>query len=169
VAAWASRYLPEQLVPTESELVARENVATRTGRTKYRTEVRAGRHGLVADEPVAVGGGDAGASPYDLLLAALGACTGMTLRMYADRKQWALDEVTVHLKHGKLHAPDGQSPEREAARTDHIERVIEIQGALDESQRARLIEIANMCPVHRTLERGVTTTTRTLEAVATSD
>ncbi len=166
LAAWASRYLPEVDEPTERELEAREDVATRTGRVKYRTELRAGRHGLVADEPVAVGGGDLGPTPYDFLLSALGACTGMTLRMYADRKQWALDEVTVHLKHDRLHATDGRSPEKASARTDHIERTVEIKGALDESQRARLMEIANMCPVHRTLERGVTVSTRAFEAVA---
>ncbi len=166
LAAWASRYVPEAAEQSVNELVAMEDVATRTGRTRYRTDVRVRRHGLVADEPAAVGGTDLGPTPYDLLLSALGACTGMTLRMYADRKQWALDEVTVHLKHGKLHANDGQSPQTASSRTDHIERVIDIRGALDETQRARLLEIANMCPVHRTLERGVTVSTRALEAVA---
>ncbi len=166
LAVWASRYVADPAEPTVNELVAREDVATRTARTKYRTEVRTQRHGLVADEPKAVGGADLGPSPYDLLLSALGACTGMTLRMYADRKQWALDEVTVHLKHGRLHAADSKSPEEKSARADHIERILEIRGTLDDSQRARLLEIANMCPVHRTLERGVTVSTRAMEAVA---
>lgn len=169
LAVWASRYVPDAPGQSVHELVALEDVATRTGRTKYRTDVRVRRHGLVADEPAALGGTDLGPTPYDLLLSALGACTGMTLRMYADRKQWALDEVTVHLKHGKLHATDGQSPQNASARSDHIERVVDIRGALNDDQRARLLEIANMCPVHRTLERGVSVSTRALEAVANAD
>lgn len=160
LAAWASRYIIDAPSPTVDELIAREDVATRTGAIGFRTEIRAGAHGLEADEPVAVGGTDAGPSPYDLLLASLGACTGMTLRMYADRKQWPLESATVHLTHSRVHAVDGQTAGSGDARTDHIERTIELTGALDDEQRTRLLEIANRCPVHRTLERGVHVTTR---------
>lgn len=162
LAAWASRYVIDGVAPSVDELVAREDVVARTGATGFRTEIRAGRHGFEADEPVAVGGEDAGPSPYDLLLAALGACTGMTLRMYADRKQWPLESVAVHLKHSKVHAVDGQAVGTADARTDQVDREIVITGALDDEQRARLVEIAERCPVHRTLERGVTVETREL-------
>jgi putative redox protein len=159
LASWASRYIPEAVDPTVEELVAREDVVTRTGATGFRTEIRAGAHGLEADEPTAVGGSDAGPSPYDLLLASLGACTGMTLRMYADRKQWPLESVIVHLSHARVHATDGQAAGTGNARTDRIDREIELAGALDDEQRARLLEIAERCPVHRTLGHGATVIT----------
>jgi uncharacterized OsmC-like protein/alpha-beta hydrolase superfamily lysophospholipase len=155
LAAWASRYLPGEEEPTVEELIAREDVAVRTGPEGFRSEIRSGRHGLVADEPVAVGGGDAGPSPYDLLLSALGACTGMTLRMYADRKGWPLEEISVHLRHSRIHALDDSHPEEGDARMDLLNREIELQGDLDADQRTRLLEIAERCPVHRTLEAGV--------------
>lgn len=160
LSAWASRYITETPEPTVDELVAREDVVTRTGAAGFRTEIRAGAHGLEADEPAAVGGEDAGPSPYDLLLASLGACTGMTLRMYADRKRWPLESATVHLSHARVHAVDGLAAGTGDARTDQIVREIELTGALNEEQRARLMEIAERCPVHRTLERGVNVTTR---------
>lgn len=160
LAAWASRYVAVAEAPTVDELVTREDVVTRTGATGFRTEIRAGGHGLEADEPTAVGGEDAGPSPYDLLLASLGACTGMTLRMYADRKRWPLESAVVHLTHSRVHAVDGLAAGTGDARTDQIKREIELTGALDDEQRARLMEIADRCPVHRTLERGVHITTR---------
>jgi uncharacterized OsmC-like protein len=107
---------------------------------------------LVADEPTSVGGADAGPTPYDYLLAALGGCTAMTLRMYADRKDWPLESVTVRLSQDRIHATDCEECETEEGRIDRLEREIELEGPLDEKQRQRLLEIADMCPVHRTMQ-----------------
>lgn len=160
VAAWASRYLPErEPARSEAELVADNRVVARTGADGFATEIRVRGHGTIADEPAAVGGTDAGPTPYDLLLSALGACTGMTLRMYADRKRWPLEEVRVSLRHEKIHAVDEARVEDGDARVDHIDRDLELMGPLDAEQRARLAEIADRCPVHRTLTAGVRVTT----------
>jgi putative redox protein len=128
-------------------------VETATG--KFSQAITVGKHRLSADEPVSAGGSDTGPSPYDLLLAALGACTAMTLRMYADLKQMPLDQVTVRLRHGKVHAQDCAECETKEGKIDRIEREIELAGKLDEAQRAKLLEIANKCPVHRTLHSEV--------------
>jgi putative redox protein len=114
-----------------------------------------GRHALAADEPTAAGGHDSGPSPYELLAMALGACTSMTLRMYAGRKQLPLERVIVRLKHAKVHAEDCANCESAGALIDRIDRHIELIGALDAAQRARLLQIAEMCPVHRTLQAKV--------------
>lgn len=135
------------------------SVATTIG-AGYRVEVTAGSHTLVADEPVSVGGTDEGPTPYDLVLAALGACTAMTLRMYADRKQWPLESVVVRLHHSRSHAKDEEQCENRPVRLDHVERTLELTGALSDEQRARLAEIAERCPVHRTLDAGVRISTR---------
>jgi uncharacterized OsmC-like protein len=120
-----------------------------------RTEVEAGGHTVVADEPENLGGTDTGPTPYDYLLAALGGCTAMTLRMYADRKGWPLESVTVRLSQDRIHAKDCGECETEEGRIDRIGREIELGGPLDEKQRRRLMEVADMCPVHRTLKREV--------------
>jgi putative redox protein len=120
-----------------------------------RQDVTAGRHAFVADEPVAVGGSDAGPDPYALLLAALGACTAMTLRMYADRKKWPLGAIRVELSHSRVYPADCVGCEEPGARVDRIARKIGLSGPLDESQVARLAEIAARCPVHKTLVAGV--------------
>jgi putative redox protein len=118
----------------------------------YAQEIVAGKHVLRADEPAEFGGTDTGPSPYGLLLAALGSCTSMTLRMVADRKQWPLAGVRVALDHSKIHAKDCADCETKEGRIDRIDRRIRLEGDLDEEQRARLLEIADKCPVHRTLE-----------------
>lgn len=121
----------------------------------FAQEVIAGRHRFSGDEPTAVGGTDMGPSPYQLLLAALGTCTSMTLGMYARRKQWPLEAVTVKLRHSRIHAADCADCESKHGLLDHIERRISLSGRLDEDQRQRLLEIANKCPVHRTLKSEI--------------
>ena len=119
------------------------------------TEISAAGHTVVADEPESLGGTDLGPTPYDYLLGALGGCTAITLRMYADRKGWPLESVTVRLSQDRIHAKDCEECETEEGRIDRIEREIELAGPLDEEQRRRLLEIADMCPVHRTLKTEV--------------
>ncbi|HMJ52262.1 MAG TPA: OsmC family protein [Polyangiaceae bacterium] len=123
-------------------------------------QITSGKHRLVADEPVAAGGTDSGPGPYDLLLAALGSCTSMTVGLYARRKQWPLEAVRVRLRHMKIHAADCENCETKEGRLDRIERDIEIVGALDADQRARLLDIANKCPVHQTLKSEIEIATR---------
>ncbi len=153
LGAWARKYVE---VEDESEEVETEAglVVTNT-EEEYRTEIAAGRHSMVADEPEDVGGSDAGPTPYDYVLAALGSCTGMTLRMYADRKDWPLEEVVVRLSHEKIHAEDCEDCETREGKIDRIERHVEVRGDLEPSQRERLLEIANKCPVHRTLHSEI--------------
>lgn len=115
------------------------------------TEITINGHELVADEPSHLGGTEAGPTPYDYLMAALGSCTAMTVRMYADRKEWPLESVKVRLKHQKIYAKDCAACESETGKIDHIEREIELTGALDDKQREKLLQIADKCPVHRTL------------------
>jgi uncharacterized OsmC-like protein len=126
---------------------------TRLG--KFQQQIISGPHRLLADEPVKAGGLDSGLGPYDLLLAALGACTSMTLRMYADQKKLPLERVEVRLRHDRIYAADCAECETKEGLLDHIERVITLEGDLDAKQRARLMEIADKCPVHRTLTSEV--------------
>jgi uncharacterized OsmC-like protein len=161
IAAWAERYLDlPALAPDQP--AAGAVVVCETGRGRFQQEVAVGRHRLLADEPVGVGGLDSGPGPYDLLLAGLGACTAMTLRLYAERKALPLERVTVELRHDKIHAVDCESCETKEGMIDHIERAITLPGNLDGEQRRRLMEIADKCPVHRTLtsEIDIRTTER---------
>ncbi|MDH3321007.1 MAG: bifunctional alpha/beta hydrolase/OsmC family protein [Betaproteobacteria bacterium] len=152
LAAWASRYLEAQAAPADAVTGVR---VAEAGDGRFAQLVTAGRHHLRADEPTSVGGDDSGPGPYDLLLAGLGACTSMTVRMYATQKKWPLECVTVDLKHDKAHASDCAECETREGKIDKIERVLTLEGDLDEAQRARLLEIANKCPVHRTLHSEV--------------
>jgi putative redox protein len=126
-------------------------VVVRGAATGFAQEITAGPHQFVCDEPTSVGGTDSGPTPYDLLLAGLGSCTSMTIAMYARRKQWPLERVTVRLRHSRIHAEDCAECETRAGTVGLIERDIELEGVLDEEQRARLLAIANRCPVHLTL------------------
>ena len=126
-------------------------VVVRSGPTGLEQKVEVGKHVLIADEPIAEGGGDAGPNPYDLLCAALGACTSMTVSLYARRKGWPLEGVVVTLHHAKVHARDCADCEKKEGKIDQIGCAIQLLGPLDEEQRQRLLEIANKCPVHRTL------------------
>ncbi|MUL81247.1 MULTISPECIES: OsmC family protein [unclassified Mycolicibacterium] len=134
---------------------------TETGPGTYTQEITVGNHRLVADEPLPVGD-DAGPNPYDLVLAGLGACTSMTVRMYANRKGWPLEQVRVTLRHSRIHANDCADCETTNGMIDQIDREIELIGALDDTQRQRLMDIAERCPVHQTLtsEVHITTTAR---------
>lgn len=155
LAAWASRYLGMPETTVDRRDLTDNRVVARTGRTGYRTEILANGHRLIADEPIAVGGADTGPTPYDYLVSALGACTGMTLRMYADRKGWPLESITVRLRHRKIHRDDCRDCEDGSRTIDSIEREIDPAGPLDDAQRQKLLEIANKCPVHRTLHSTV--------------
>jgi uncharacterized OsmC-like protein len=117
----------------------------------FTQEIHAGSHHLTADEPVSAGGTDKGPSPYDLLLAALGACTSMTIALYARRKGWPVEGVEVRLRHSRIYAEDCAECETKEGMLDRIEREIELKGSLNAEQRQKLLEIANKCPVHRTL------------------
>jgi uncharacterized OsmC-like protein/alpha-beta hydrolase superfamily lysophospholipase len=164
LAAWASRYLPPvaeiapRLKTADGEVVVAE-----TGEGRFAQIIQAGRHTLHADEPEGVGGDDTGPGPYDLVLAGLGACTSMTLRMYAERKGLPLESVLVRLRHDKVHAKDCADCETRDGKIDEITRELTVTGDLDDEQRQRLLEIADKCPVHRTLTSEIKIRTRLVE------
>lgn len=152
IAHWAQRYID---IPKRETFHTERQVAARLGEVKYTTEIVAGRHGLLADESEEVGGDDFGPSPYQYLSAALSACTAMTLQMYARRKKWDLKEVRVHIDHGKRYKDDCENCEDAGSKLDHFDRHIELIGDLDAAQQTRLLEIADRCPVHRTLHKEI--------------
>ena len=160
IASWAEKYLAHEQASSTASLSDDGVVSTSIGRERYYTEIDAHGHALVADEPESMGGGALGPSPYELLTAALGACTAMTLRMYADHKKWPLEEVDVQLRHRKIHAKDCAECEDKTGKVDLIERDIELIGELSDEQRQRLLEIADKCPVHKTLHAEVKVTSR---------
>jgi uncharacterized OsmC-like protein/alpha-beta hydrolase superfamily lysophospholipase len=162
IAAWATRYLAP--AAPEHDAVTGEgprNVVVReTRNSKHQQTISTGPHRLLADEPVSAGGEDTGPGPYDFLLASLGACTSMTMRMYADRKSLPLERITVTLKHQKIHAEDCAECETKEGMLDQIDRAIAMEGALDTDQRKKLMEIADKCPVHRTLTSEIRIVTK---------
>ena len=156
IASWVSRYID---IPKKEKLDTDKQVVAKLGGDGYTTEILAGQHGLIADESEEVGGDDFGPSPYELLSSALAACTVMTLQMYARRKKWDLKEVKVHINHGKKYVEDCHDCDKNTSKIDHFERCIEFEGDLSEEQIARLLEIADKCPVHRTLSRDISIST----------
>lgn len=143
--------------------IPQEMVISEAEDGQFTQKIIIGNHVLIADEPIINGGKDTGPSPYDFLLAALGSCTSMTLRMYAKRKKLLLEHVIVRLKHEKIHVEDCVGCENNNSKIDHIERLIELEGTLTEEQRTQLLEIANKCPVHRTLTSKIIITTKLVE------
>jgi len=162
IAAWASRYIEPVMAEEAMDLgeAPRSVVVRETRDSKFQQNISVGPHRLVADEPVAAGGKDTGPGPYDFLLAGLGACTSMTMRLYADRKSLPLERTTVTLRHSKIHAQDCAECETKEGMLDQIDRVIAMEGALDAEQRKKLMEIADKCPVHRTLTSEIRIVTR---------
>jgi uncharacterized OsmC-like protein/pimeloyl-ACP methyl ester carboxylesterase len=165
IAAWAERYFdpPASEQAIVSDAVPRQVVVRETRDGKFQQSISVGPHRLLADEPVAAGGEDTGPGPYDFVLAGLGACTSMTMRLYAERKSLPLERVTVTLKHSKIHAEDCAECETKAGMLDQIDRVITMEGGLDAEQRKKLLEIADKCPVHRTLTSEIHIVTRAAE------
>lgn len=153
IAAWGDRYIETtdtvQLRTNHQVLVHSDPEA------KYTLDIQAGKHLFKADEPESIGGNDFGPTPYDLLLASLGACTAITMRMYANRKGWPVEDIEIHLNHNKEHLQDCEDCDSASAKIDVIERSIKINGDLDEKQRKRMMQIADKCPVHKTLHNEI--------------
>ena len=145
IAAWVSRHLTVKIA------AAYEGVLVETLSGKFTQSVSAGRHRALADEPLEAGGDDLGPGPYDYLLAGLGACTSMTLQMYAARKGWPLEKVSVDLSHDRVHAQDCEDCEGREGKIERLFRRIRVEGPLDGEQKQRLLEIAEKCPVHKTI------------------
>ncbi|MEJ0076151.1 MAG: bifunctional alpha/beta hydrolase/OsmC family protein [Alphaproteobacteria bacterium] len=158
IAAWSERYL--DMVPQPDEMPIEGVLVAETGNGKFEQSVVVGKYRYLADEPVSVGGNGSGPSPYEYLLAGLGACTSMTIRLYAGLKKLPLKRVAVHLKHDKIHAVDCENCETKEGKIDRIEREITLDGDLSAEQRAKLLEIADKCPVHRTLHSEIDIRTR---------
>jgi uncharacterized OsmC-like protein/alpha/beta superfamily hydrolase len=163
IGSWAGRYalepLPRGAASPTAELTEGHVRVSAAAESGFAQVVTAGRHELYADEPFGIGT-DTGPSPYDLLLAGLGACTSMTIRMYATRKKWPLEHVSVELSHSRTHANDCESCDESTEHLQHIERIITLTGEVDAAQREALLAIADKCPVHRTLHAGVLVSTR---------
>ena len=155
IAAWAERYLEAPAERSDAQIEVGTVLVRETGDGKFQQEILSGPHRFLADEPVKAGGLDSGPGPYDLLLAGLGACTSMTLRLYADNKKLPLERVTVRLSHNKIHATDCANCETKEGMIDRIDRNITFEGDLDAATRKRLLEIADKCPVHRTLKSEI--------------
>lgn len=160
ISSWVARYVD---IEEKKKLKPSKRVLARIGSDGFTTDIKTGNHTLRADEPLSVGGDDFGPNPYDLLLSSLGACTAMTMRMYADRKGWEIEEINVHLSHEKQHSKDCNECETTSGYIDKIEKEIEINANLDEQQIQRLIEIADKCPIHRTLHNEVQVFTKLKE------
>ncbi|MFK7791762.1 MAG: alpha/beta fold hydrolase [Devosiaceae bacterium] len=167
IASWSERYVPEgeaHVSAFSGDIAGAKISVAETGAGKFQASVRMGPHGMLADEPESYGGMDTGPSPYDLLAAALGACTTMTLRMYADFKKLDLPRVAVTVEHDKVHAKDcadcSEDIQDKPGKVDRFERTIHVEGVVAPEVRAKLIEIADKCPVHKTLTKGAAVVTK---------
>ena len=161
IAGWASRYVD---IPAEEELLSEREVAASLDREdKFTTYLKLGDHYFIADEPTSFGGNNFGPSPYQFLSAGLAACTAMTIQMYARRKKWELLNVTVHINYKKDHAIDCENCEDDSAKIDTFNREITLEGSLSDEQKKRLLEIADKCPVHRTLHSETQVATKLIE------
>ena len=164
LSAWASRYIEAREERDHSAADDAEVLVRETGNGKFQQQVLSGAHRMLADEPMDYGGLDSGPSPYDFVSIALGACTSMTLRMYAERKGWEIGQISVSVDHDKVHAKDCEDcGEGKEGRIDRFERRISVDGVVDDEVRAKLLEIADKCPVHRTLESGAAVVTKFAE------
>ncbi|MFY0673266.1 MAG: OsmC family protein [Bacteroidia bacterium] len=152
LASWAQRYIT---IPKDKAIDTDHQVAAKLGLDGYTTELQVGKHGFVADEPLEVGGNNFGPNPYEFVSSGLAACTAMTMKMYANRKKWKVREIEVHINHDKKHCVDCAESDNQQKKIDHFEREIKIEGDLDAKQVSRLLEIADRCPVHRTLHNEV--------------
>ncbi|MEM6913826.1 MAG: bifunctional alpha/beta hydrolase/OsmC family protein [Pseudomonadota bacterium] len=164
IASWAQRYLNlpcPHAVGAKDEAMGVE--VRETGQGKFQAMVATGPHRLIADEPVDVGGLGSGPSPYEFLATSLGTCTSMTIRMYAERKNLPLDRVSVRVEHERRHSQSAAEAGEKDPPLDHFTRHIRLEGTLDTAQRQRVLEIADRCPVHRTLERGAAVTTKDVD------
>ena len=155
IAAWSLKYVNGSQSEAAESSSAEEHVVTRTGPSGYLTDIMVNNHSLLADEPLNVGGTNLGPTPFEYLTSALGACKSMTLRMYADRKEWPLESVNVKLKHKKIPADECETCETRQGKIDQFDCQIELEGPLDEDQKKRLLQIADRCPVHRTLKSEI--------------
>jgi len=138
-----------------SDSNAKKIVHIHLGDTNYKTSLSAGNHEIFADEPEEMGGGNSGPDPYDLLLMSLGSCTAITLRMYAERKKWPVEDIYVELRHFKDHAADCEDCDEKSAKIDKIEKEIIVKGDLDSEQLDKLLEISHKCPVNKTLKGDI--------------
>ena len=162
IAGWAARYVSFTEGP---DLLTNKQVVVRTSEKGYTLDARARTHTLVIDEPENLGGNDFGPTPYEYLLTALGSCTSITLRMYADRKGWDLQDIKVHLERERLHLKDSEDCPTGDCRIDKIDRHLEFDGDLSVDQKKRLVEIADKCPVHKTLTGDIKINTKLLESL----